>query len=138
MSPRRRGFGVRADGRGQDLDQQTKAKWKLEGRTMEGFSIRKPLQADSDGLGWAGLDPLVMMMMYLCTCRGGDSNERKGRSAVTSCRHGPAREANEHSSLPGSGICRVHVFRKVKFAIKVHGGNAEETGESTGKDIAYP
>lgn len=138
MSPGRGGFGVRADGRGQGLNQQTKAKWKLEGRVMEGFPIRKPLQVDSDGLGWAGLDPLAMRMMYLCTCTGGDSNERKGRSAVTSCRHGPAREANEHSSLPGSGICRVHVFRKSQVGFKVHGGNAEETGESTGKDIAYP
>lgn len=80
---------------------------------MEGFPIRKPLQVDSDGLGWAGLGPLGTREMYLCTCRGGDSNERKGRSATTCCRHGPAREANEDSSLSESGICRVHVFRKV-------------------------
>lgn len=26
---------------------------------MEGFPIRKPLQVDSDGLGWAGRDPLM-------------------------------------------------------------------------------
>lgn len=54
MSLGRGGLGVRADGRGQDLVQAKEAKWKLEGRVMEGFPIRKPLQVDSDGLGWAG------------------------------------------------------------------------------------
>lgn len=32
---------------------------------MEGFPIRKSLQVDSDGLGWAGLEPHLRAR---CTC----------------------------------------------------------------------
>lgn len=35
---------------------------------MEGFPIRKPLQVDSDGLGWAGLEPhLHLQLRGRCT-----------------------------------------------------------------------
>jgi hypothetical protein len=94
--------------------------------------------------------------MYLGTCRraGGDSDERKGRPANHSLPSWAAREANHLSGSPGWPGGRVadgrwqveYLEPALVFAscasmyidVKVHGGNAEESGDSTAKRHCLP